>query len=74
MEGYNLLTADHPNENKRGGGCMYFKEQIPTLLSDDLCNLPVFSNWNKDGKKVMLLHVSLQITKSEFCRVWNILL
>ena len=36
MEGCNLLTADHRNDIKRGGGCMYFKEHLPTLRSDDV--------------------------------------
>ena len=26
IEGYNLITADHPNGNKKGGVCNYFKE------------------------------------------------
>ena len=40
IEGYNLLRADHPIDNKRGGVCMYFKEHLPILGHDDLCNLP----------------------------------
>ena len=39
IEGYNLLWADHPSDNKRGGVCMYFKEHIPILRRDNLCNL-----------------------------------
>ena len=65
IEGYNLLIADHPNDNKRGGVCMSFKEHLPILRRDDLCNLPAFSNSNKDGKKEMLLHVPLKISKPE---------
>ena len=40
MEGYNFLRADHHKGNKRGGACMYFKQQLPILRRDDLCNLP----------------------------------
>ena len=40
IEGYNLLRADHPNDKKRGGVCMYFKEHLLILRRDDLCNLP----------------------------------
>ena len=40
IKGYNLLRADHPNDNKRGEVCMYFKEHLPILRRDDLCNLP----------------------------------
>ena len=36
IEGYNLLRADHPIDNKRGGVCMYFKEHLPILRHDDL--------------------------------------
>ena len=36
---YNLLRADHPNDNKRGGVCMYFEEHLPILRCEDLCNL-----------------------------------
>ena len=39
-EGYNLVRANHPNNNKRGGVCMYFKEHLPILRHGDLCNLP----------------------------------
>ena len=40
IEGYNLLRVDHPNDNKRGAVCMHFKEHLPILRRDDLCNLP----------------------------------
>ena len=40
IEGYNLLIADHPNDNIGGGGCMQFKEHLPNLRRDDPCNLP----------------------------------
>ena len=40
IERYNLLKADHPDHNKRGGVCMYFKEHIPILRRGDLRNLP----------------------------------
>ena len=39
IQGYNLLRGDHPNHNKWGGICMYFKEHLPILRHDDLCNL-----------------------------------
>ena len=67
IEGYNLLRADHPNDNKRGGVCMYFKEHLPILRRDDLCNLPeCLVTEIRMGKKEMLLHVLLQISKPEF--------
>ena len=51
IERYNLLRREHPNDNKRGGVCMYFQEHLPILRREDLCNLRVFGNWNKDRKK-----------------------
>ena len=29
INGYSLLRADHPNNIKRGGVCIYFKESLP---------------------------------------------
>ena len=28
LNGYNLLRADHPNNTKQGGACMYYKESL----------------------------------------------
>ena len=28
MEGYNLIRADHPDNIKRGGVCLYFKKTL----------------------------------------------
>ena len=28
MEGYNLVEADHPDNIKRGGACLYFKKSL----------------------------------------------
>ena len=39
MDGYNLIRADHPNDSKRGGVCIYYKEHIPLIKRDDTCNL-----------------------------------
>ena len=35
VERKNILRADHPNDNNRGGVCMYFKEHVPILRRDD---------------------------------------
>ena len=40
IERYNLLRADHPNNSKRGGVCMFSKEHLPILRCKDLCKLP----------------------------------
>ena len=39
MDGYNLIRADHPNDSKRGGVCIYYKEHIPLIKRDDTCTL-----------------------------------
>ena len=28
IDGYNLVRSDHPNDNKRGGVCIYYKESL----------------------------------------------
>ena len=39
INGYSLLTVDHPNNIKRGGICMYFKESLPLIIRSDLSNM-----------------------------------
>ena len=29
IDEYNLVRADHPNDTKRGGVCIYYKESLP---------------------------------------------
>ena len=29
IDRYNLVCADHPNDTKRGGVCIYYKESLP---------------------------------------------
>ena len=31
IEGYNLVRADHPNDIKKGGVCIYFRESLPVI-------------------------------------------
>ena len=38
IEGYKLIRADHPNNVKRGGVCIYYKESLPVRV----INLPYF--------------------------------
>ena len=37
--GYSLLRADHPNDIKRGGVCIYFKESLPLIRINELTNI-----------------------------------
>ena len=39
INGYSLLRVDHPNNIKRGGVCMYFKEPLPLIRRSDLSNM-----------------------------------
>ena len=36
IDGYSILRVDHPNNNKRGGVCIYFKPSLPLIRKDDL--------------------------------------
>ena len=39
IDGYSLIRSDHPNDLKRGGVCIYYKEHIPLIKRDDICTL-----------------------------------
>ena len=38
IEGYKLVRSDHPDNIKRGGVCIYYKESLPVQV----INLPFF--------------------------------
>ena len=33
------MRPDHPNNTKRGGVCIYYKEHLPIIKRNDLCQL-----------------------------------
>ena len=39
IPGDNLLRADHPSNTKRGGACIYYKDHLPIVNRNDLCQL-----------------------------------
>ena len=39
INGYLLLRADHPNDIKFRGVCIYFKESLPLIRRNDLTNI-----------------------------------
>ena len=39
IDGYSILTADHPSNNKRGDVCIYFKQSLPLIRRDDLSTM-----------------------------------
>ena len=47
IQGYNLVRTDHPDNTKRDGGCIYYKQSLPVRI----INLPYF-------KEALLLEMS----------------
>ena len=39
IDGYNLKGSDYPGDLKRGGVCIYYKENIPLIKRDGLFTL-----------------------------------
>ena len=39
IDGYSILRADHPSNNKREGVCIYIKQSLPLIRSDDLSTM-----------------------------------
>ena len=72
MEGYNVVYADHPDNIKRGGVCIYYKESLPVRVT----SLPYFKkallleisydNYNNKKMIVSLISRSLNQNKDEF--------
>ena len=38
IQGYNLVHTDHPDNTRRGGVCIYYKESLPV----GVINLPYY--------------------------------
>ena len=39
INGYDMFRCNSPNNSKRGGVCIYFKESLPFIKRDDLSSL-----------------------------------
>ena len=39
IDGYQLERADHPNDLKKGGVCVYYKKHLPLKIRNDICLL-----------------------------------
>ena len=55
LEGYQLVRADHPNNVKRGGICIYYRESLPVRV----INLPYLQEalrleLNDQNKKIII--------------------
>ena len=69
IQGYNLVRADHPDDTKRGGVCIYNKEPLPVKI----INLPYFKetlllqiSYNKNKVIVSVIYRSPSQTNDEF--------
>ena len=60
IEGYNLVYADHPDNVKRGGDFIYFKESLPVLIK----TLPYF----KEALLLEMIHSNKKVLVSVIYR------
>ena len=55
IEGYRLVRADHPNNIKRGGVCIYYKESLPArVINIPYINEALLLEMNYNNKKVII--------------------
>ena len=55
IEGYNLIRADHPNNIKRGGVCIYYKESLPVrIISLPFLNEALLLEMSCYNKKIIV--------------------
>ena len=74
IQGYSLIRADHPDNVKRGGVCLYFKENLILKLVIPLLHSALFVKLHSRIKKVMLLshidhQVNLVLSLINFCLI-----
>ena len=69
IDGYNLVSAGHPNNIKRGGVCIYYKESLPVRV----ISLPYLREalllemaYNKKKVIVFVIYRSPSQNNSEF--------
>ena len=51
LPGYVMEKSDHPSNDKRGGVCLYYKENLPIVKRDDLAYLTECLVWEIKVKK-----------------------
>ena len=55
IDGYNLVCVDHPNNIKRGGVCIYYKESLPVrVISLPHLKEALVLETNHDNKKMIV--------------------
>ena len=65
---YNLITADHPNDSKSGGICIYYKQSIPLIKRDDICTLDNYlvTKIYSQGETILLTEQVTKLTLSDY--------
>ena len=61
VNGYNLIHADHPSNNKRGGICIYYRESLAVqVVKIDYLNECLLTEVSIDNKKgyIAVLYIS----------------
>ena len=69
IDGYNLVRADHPNNIKRGGICIYYKELLPVrVISLPYLKEALLLQMTYNNKKVIVsgIYCSPSQNDSEF--------
>ena len=66
LDGYKLVRADHPNNVKRSGVCVYYKESLPVRL----INVPYLQEalpleLNDQNKKIITAFIALPVKKAK---------
>ena len=55
IEGYKIIRADHPDDIKRGGVCIYYKESLPVrVISTPYLKEALLLEMSYNNKKVMV--------------------
>ena len=65
---YNLITANHPNDSKSGGICIYYKQSIPLIKRDDICTLDNYlvTKIYSQGETILLTEQVTKLTLSDY--------
>ena len=72
IEGYNLVRADHPNDVKRGGVCIYYRESLPIRVISipylkEAALLELVQNKKKLYQQFIVHPVKLMMNLTNFC-------
>ena len=55
IEGYKLILADHPDNTKRGGNCIYYKKSFPVqIINQHYLKEALLLEMSYDNKKVIV--------------------